>query len=195
MSDNKGLSFKILFLGDSSVGKTCFLMRFTKNTFQDIHLSTIGIESEVKEIALDDGRKVKLHLCDTAGEEKFRAITRSYYKGANGIILFYDITKESTFKNIKNWIKQIKDEGPGNIVTILIGNKIDLEEFREVSTEDGQKFAKDYDIQFFESSAKNGTNVKECFDQLIKSLLEKKFDGKEGIKLDNSGNNTKKKCC
>ena len=110
MADKKDFLYKILLLGDSSVGKTCFLMRYTDNTFQEIHMSTIGLDYKLKNVQLDDGKIVKIQIWDTAGQDRFRSITRNYYKGAHGIIVMYDVTNKKSFDNVKNWVEQIREE-------------------------------------------------------------------------------------
>ena len=127
-SNPKERSLKILLLGDTTVGKTCFLKRYLDDTFQDAYLSTIGFDFKFKYITLKSGKRVKVQLWDTAGEERFRTIAKSYYKGAHGIILIYDVTNQKSFDNIKNWLIQIKEEAPSRICVILVANKIDCED-------------------------------------------------------------------
>ena len=109
MSDESNYVFKVLLLGDSTVGKTCFLMRFTENTFQEIHMSTIGLDYRFKKMPLDDTKEATVQIWDTAGQDRFRAITKNYYKGAHGIILIYDVTNQKSFDNVKNWVSQIRE--------------------------------------------------------------------------------------
>ena len=171
MSDD--IVYKVLLLGDSTVGKTCFLLRYCDKTFQEAHLSTIGLDYRLKSMELDDGKRIKLQIWDTAGQDRFRAITKNYYKGANGIILIYDVTNIETFENVKNWIAQIKEEANSNVIIYLAGNKIDVEEVNKVvKTEDGQKIADELNIKFYETSAKNGINVNEIFEDLVKKIDE-----------------------
>ena len=125
-SQNAETLFKILLLGDWSVGKTCFLMRYTENTFNDIHLSTVGIDYKFKSLTLDDAQKLKIQIWDTAGQERYKSITKSYIKGANGIILIYDVTSKKSVEGIQNWVKQIK-ELPSKICIAIAANKIDKE--------------------------------------------------------------------
>ena len=161
--------YKILLLGDWSVGKTCFLMRYTENTFTEIHLSTIGIDYKLKNLTLDNGDVIKVQIWDTAGQERYKSITKSYIKGANGLILMYDVTNPKSFEGIQNWVKQIKDQAPSKMCVSLVANKIDSEE-RKVTTEEGEKLSKAIDYPFYEVSAKEGVNVNECFDNLIKQI-------------------------
>ena len=192
----KELLYKILLLGDSSVGKTCFLMRYTDNTFQEIHMSTIGLDYKLKNVQLDDGKIVKIQIWDTAGQDRFRSITKNYYKGAHGIILIYDVTSRKTFENVKNWVSQIKEEVSDKVIIILVGNKIDDESNRKVSKEEGKKMANDCGLDFFETSAKSGLNIDSTFNELVKKTVEtySKIDGK-GDKLNAKKSGKKKGCC
>ena len=166
--------YKVLLLGDSSVGKTCFLLRYCDKSFQDAHLSTIGLDYRLKTMTLQNNKSIKLQIWDTAGQDRFRAITKNYYKGANGIILIYDVTNKQTFENVKNWISQIKEEANPNVIIYLVGNKIDVpDDQRLVKAEDGQKIADEFNLPFNEASAKDGTNVNEIFQELLEQIDEK----------------------
>ena len=170
---SEDIVYKVLLLGDSSVGKTCFLLRYCDKTFQDAHLSTIGLDYRLKSMTLKNKKNIKLQIWDTAGQDRFRAITKNYYKGANGIILIYDVTNLQTFENVKNWITQIREEANKNVVIFLAGNKADLpEESRAVQKEDGQKMAEEYNMPFQETSAKEGINVNETFQELVEKIDE-----------------------
>ena len=165
--------YKVLLLGDSTVGKTCFLLRYCDKTFQDAHLSTIGLDYRVKTMTLKNKKNIKLQIWDTAGQDRFRAITKNYYKGANGIILIYDVTNLQTYENVKNWITQIREETNPNVVIYLAGNKIDIpQEERAVKTEEGKEIANEYKLQFKETSAKDGINVNEVFQELVEKIDE-----------------------
>ena len=193
---DKEYIYKILLLGDSSVGKTCFLMRYTENTFQEIHMSTIGLDYKLKNVQLDDGRMVKIQIWDTAGQDRFRSITKNYYKGAHGIILLYSVTDKKTFENVRNWISQIKEEVSEKVTIILVGNKIDDEEHRIVTEEEGEKMSNEFGLPFFECSAKSGVNVDPIFNELVRKTVENytKVGGK-GETLNKKKNSQKKKCC
>ena len=188
--------YKILLLGDWSVGKTCLIMRYTENTFTEIHLTTVGLDYKLKNFKFDDGKTVKVQIWDTAGQERYKTITKSYIKGANGIILVYDITKKKTFEGIKNWVKQIKESVSQRVCVALVGNKVDKEEEREIPKEEGEKLGSELNYPFYESSAKEGININECFDTLIKQI-----DINYANIPMNTGNNLKKKtktksgCC
>ena len=196
--EKKEKNFKILLLGDSSVGKTCFLKRYIDETFQDVYLSTIGFDYKYKHITLKDGKKIKLQIWDTAGQERFRTIGKNYYKGAHGILLIYDVTNQSSFDSIKKWLAQIKDEASGKACVLLVANKIDIED-RIISKEDGENIAKSYNLDIYESSAKDNINVSEVFEDLAERINEKyKIMKEKAIKLEqNVPENTKpkKKCC
>ena len=199
MSDNNSSDsvYKILLLGDSTVGKTCFLMRYTDNTFQEIHMSTIGLDYRLKTMTLNSGKQVKVQIWDTAGQDRFRAITKNYYKGAHGIILIYDVTNQQTFENVTNWINQIKEEASEKVTIFLVGNKIDDEKNRKVETEEGEKLAKDFQLKFYETSAKTGINVEVTFKDLVQIIDEVSAQNNtlKGGKLNGGGKGGGKKCC
>ena len=186
-------TYKILLLGDSSVGKTCFIKRYIDGTFQDAYLSTIGFDYKNKTVTLKSGKKVKIQIWDTAGQERFRTLVKSYYKGAHGVVLIYDVTSKSTFDGIKKWISQIKDEASSKIRIVLIANKIDSDE-RVVKTEEGEQLANSYNLDLFEASAKDNINVTEAFQDITEKIdAEFKHYKPQGQKL-NDGKN-KKGCC
>lgn len=162
--------FKFLIIGESGVGKTCLLLRFSDDSFTNDHLLTIGIDFKIKIIEIGD-YSVKLQIWDTAGQERFRTITKTYYKGANGIILTYDVTDELSFKNLKNWLSQIESSVDQSTEKILVGNKCDLEN-RKISYEDGEKLALEYGLKFYETSAKNNYNVTEVFNTLTTKIIK-----------------------
>ena len=194
-SENKELLYKILLLGDSSVGKTCFLMRYTDNTYQEIHMSTIGIDNKFKDVELEDGKKVKIQIWDTAGQDRFRSITRNYYKGANGIVLIFDVTNKKSYENVKNWVKQIKEEVSSRVTIILVANKIDDVNHRIVTKEEGEKIANECGLMFFECSAKTGENIEHAFNELVIKTVENYSKvGQGGEKLKKK-KNSKKGCC
>ena len=192
----KEIIYKILLLGDWSVGKTCFLMRYTENTFTEIHLSTIGIDYKLKNVTLENGDQIKVQIWDTAGQERYKSITKSYIKGANGIILIYDVTSRKSFEGIQNWVKQIKDQAPSKMCITLVANKIDAKE-RVVTTEEGTKLGTEIDYPFYEVSAKDGINVNECFDNLIKMIYSNnmKTANNNSNRLHNKKKKKKKGCC
>ncbi|CAN0008926.1 unnamed protein product [Phaeothamnion confervicola] len=157
------MQIKLLMIGDSAgVGKTCLLLRYANDSFSQTFITTIGIDFKIKNIDLD-GKRIKLQIWDTAGQERFRTITTSYFRGAQGILLVYDVTDKKSFQAIRNWVGQIKQHADVHVNQILIGNKCDMNDEREVSTEDGAQLAAEYGIQFFETSAKNDINVEKGF--------------------------------
>ncbi|KAM3623874.1 uncharacterized protein V6R79_016587 [Siganus canaliculatus] len=164
--------FKLLIIGNSSVGKTSFLFRYADDTFTSAFVSTVGIDFKVKTIYRND-KRVKLQIWDTAGQERYRTITTAYYRGAMGFLLMYDITSQDSFYAVQDWATQIKTYSWGNAQVALVGNKSDLEEDRQVPTEDARKLATDLGFQFFETSAKDNINVKEVFDKLVDAICEK----------------------
>jgi len=165
--------FKILLIGDSGVGKSCLLLRYTDNTFSENFFSTIGVDFKIKDVAVD-GEIVKLHIWDTAGQERFKTITSSYYRGSHGIFLVYDITDRVSFKNIKVWVDEIKKFTMGeSIMLFLVGNKKDQEESRAVDASEGQDLADQLEAKFLETSAKDRVNVDQIFTEITKSLKQK----------------------
>ena len=193
----KEAKYKILILGDSKVGKSCFLTRYADKTYQEDYLSTIGMDYKIKNYELENGDIIKLYIWDTAGQDRFRSITSNYYKGADGIILIYDITKQETFNNVRNWITSIKEEAPAKVVLILVGNKVDDEKNRAVQQSEGEKIADEYNLPFLECSAKSDINVTETFDVLVKKIVEINPKNKQGQKLQQNRIvfEKKKKCC
>ena len=198
MSKKYDFLFKLLIIGESGVGKTCILLRFTDDSFTANHLTTIGIDFKIKIIELE-GKVIKLQIWDTAGQERFRTITKTYYKGAHGIILTYDVTDQNSFKNIRNWIKQIEANAQTNVCKVLVGNKCDKPD-RVVTEEDGKNLANEYkmNFNFFETSAKTNKNISEVFNNLTHEILAAN-EGKsqaQGEKLKkNDGKKGKSGCC
>lgn len=164
---------KLLLIGDSGVGKSCLLLRFSDDTFTTSFITTIGIDFKIRTIELD-GKRVKLQIWDTAGQERFRTITTAYYRGAMGIILVYDVTDESSFNNIRNWIKNIEQHASDNVNKILVGNKADMDESkRAVSTARGQALANEYRLKFYETSAKTNMNVEDVFFTIARDIKQR----------------------
>ena len=188
--------FKILLLGDSEVGKSCFLMRYSDNVFVENYITTIGLDYKLKNVKLDSGKTIKVQLWDTAGQDKYRTIAKNYFKGSHGILLLYDITKQSSFNNIREWIQDIREEVSPKAIIFLIGNKIDLADQRKISKEKGIELAEEYKLPFFEASAKSGENVDEVFKALYKKISEVYGDLERemGSKL-NKRKKNQRKCC
>lgn len=173
MTEKCDCLIKLLLIGDSGVGKSCLLLRFSDNTFTTSFITTIGIDFKIKTIELD-GKKVKLQIWDTAGQERFRTITTAYYRGAMGILLVYDVTDEQSFGNVRQWMRNIEQHASKNVDKILIGNKCDLS--RVVSVEKGEALAKDFNIQFMETSAKNNINVENAFIAIARMVKARLYD-------------------
>ena len=191
---------KLLIIGDSGVGKTCFLLRFSDDNFTASHLTTIGIDFKLKTMDID-GKTIKLQIWDTAGQERFRTITQTYYKGAMGIILAYDCTDENSFNNIRNWVQQIKMHASDNVSKVLIGNKCDRPD-KKITTEQGESLANELGIKFFETSAKTNINVGETFKFIAKEIKDRRMGenlgNTPGTRLDGNkpkDNIGKKGCC
>ena len=174
------LKAKILTLGESTVGKTSILNKFTDNIFSNRQLPTIGIDFKIKNVKIGE-LNIELKIWDTAGQERYRNMTKQYFKGADGILLIFDLTKRDTFDKIYQWIEQLNDYSTTyDISIVLIGNKKDLPN-REISFEEGKMKAKELNVEYFETSAKTGENINEVFINLSTKILEKK-----GIMVDRS---------
>uniref|UniRef100_A0A8C7KNU1 RAB2A, member RAS oncogene family n=1 Tax=Oncorhynchus kisutch TaxID=8019 RepID=A0A8C7KNU1_ONCKI len=158
------------------VGKSCLLLQFTDKRFQPVHDLTIGVEFGARMITID-GKQIKLQIWDTAGQESFRSITRSYYRGAAGALLVYDITRRDTFNHLTTWLEDARQHSNSNMVIMLIGNKSDLESRREVKKEEGEAFAREHGLIFMETSAKTASNVEEAFINTAKEIYEKIQEG------------------
>ena len=150
--------FKIVLIGDSAVGKSNILSRFVKGEFNPESKTTIGVEFATKNLTLDQ-KRIKLQVWDTAGQERFRSMASAYYRGAMGALLVYDITRRNTFENLDKWVKELKNFAEEGIVTVLIGNKSDLRQFRSVKTEQGQEYASRNSMIFLATSAMDSTNI------------------------------------
>lgn len=158
------MQIKLLMIGDSGVGKTCLLLRYANDSFSPTFITTIGIDFKIKTIELD-GKVIKLQIWDTAGQERFRTITTSYFRGAQGILLVYDVTDRGSFENIRNWVSQIQQHADLNVNKVLIGNKCDVPESQiVVSQEEGQQLADEFNIPFYQTSAKQNINVVNAFE-------------------------------
>ncbi|OMJ79838.1 hypothetical protein SteCoe_20034 [Stentor coeruleus] len=161
--------FKLLLIGDSGVGKSSLLLRFADNTYTESFIATIGVDFKIKTIDVES-KVIKLQIWDTAGQEKFRTITSSYYRGAHGVIVVYDVTNRETFNNVKNWMGEISRYASENVNRLLIGNKCDCDTKRAVSTEEGKEFADSLGIPFMETSAKTSSNVEQSFFRMASEI-------------------------
>jgi len=162
--------FKYIIIGDSSVGKSCLLLQFVDRKFKQDHDPTIGVEFGSRNIQVK-GKTVKLQVWDTAGQESFRSITRSYYRGSIGALLVYDITRRDSFESLTRWLEETRVNANDKTVLMLIGNKADLDAERKVSTEEGENFARINGLLFMETSAKTATNVDSAFTKTAELIL------------------------
>ncbi|KII71095.1 Ras-related protein Rab-11A [Thelohanellus kitauei] len=206
ISSEFDISYKVLLLGDSGVGKSQLLSRFVKQELNMHSKSTIGVEFGSRLIEID-GKVVKVMIWDTAGQERYRSILNTYYRGAVGVILVYDITKHQSFENLAIWLTEIQEHVNKNTGIILIGNKTDIRDHRAVSLEEGQQFAITHGINFLEASALDTTNVEIALETLIKDIYKMIPAQKSGSDNDsklvdisknlqnNSTSKKKSKCC
>ncbi|XP_077309463.1 ras-related protein Rab-3B [Lithobates pipiens] len=170
--------FKLLIIGNSSVGKTSFLFRYADDTFTSAFVSTVGIDFKVKTVYRND-KRVKLQIWDTAGQERYRTITTAYYRGAMGFILMYDITNEESYNAVQDWATQIKTYSWDNAQVILVGNKCDMEDERVIPAEKGKHLAEQLGFEFFEASAKENIQVKQVFERLVDIICDKMSESLE----------------
>uniref|UniRef100_A0A8C2XY17 Ras-related protein Rab-43 n=1 Tax=Capra hircus TaxID=9925 RepID=A0A8C2XY17_CAPHI len=171
MTSRKKVLLKVIILGDSGVGKTSLMNQYVNKKFSNQYKATIGADFLTKEVMVDD-RLVTMQIWDTAGQERFRTITQSYYRSANGAILAYDITKRDSFLSVPRWIEDVRKYAGSSIVQLLIGNKSDLGELREVPLAEAQGLAEHYDILCaIETSAKDSSNVEEAFVRVATELV------------------------
>ncbi|XP_063281503.1 ras-related protein Rab-37 [Pelobates fuscus] len=173
------LTCKVMLLGDSGVGKTCFLLQFKDGAFlSGAFLATVGIDFRNKVISVD-GENVKLQIWDTAGQERFRSVTHAYYRDAQALLLLYDITSKTSFQNIRAWLSEVEEYAHKDVVLMLLGNKNDVSGARVIRKEDGEALAKEYGIPFMETSAKTGMNVDLAFTAVAKELKQRSRQQKD----------------
>ncbi|UJR20746.1 hypothetical protein I4U23_023864 [Adineta vaga] len=161
--------FKVVLIGDSGVGKSNLLSRFTRNEFNLESKSTIGVEFATRSIQVDK-KTIKAQIWDTAGQERYRAITSAYYRGAVGALLVYDISKHGTYENVERWLKELRDHADTNIIISLVGNKSDLRHLRSVPSEEAKAFAEKNGVSFIETSALDSTNVEQAFHTILTEI-------------------------
>lgn len=187
-------TYKVLVIGDVNVGKTCLVHRFCDERFYDTYISTVGIDFKQKIVNLD-GVPIKLQIWDTAGEERFRTLTTAYYRGAQGIVLVYDVTNLDSFNHLSYWLRNIEENASPEVVKVLAGNKCEVSsQQRAVDKERGQKLAESFDMPFYEVSCRGDVNVQDTFLTLARlirdlrqrraSLFEERERQSDGVKLD-----------
>ncbi len=191
-NEEKEGKMNILALGNFAVGKTSYIIKYTENTFQQVYLTTTGLDYKTKKIILPNNKEYILYFYDTTGEERFRSISLNLIKNTDGILLFYDITQKSSFQSISGWIQNIYEKKDQDFPIILLGNKCDLKEEREVSKEEGEKLGSQYGIKFYEISNKEGINIEEPCKELIDKIIEYQQKTKNSNNDENKFNITKK---
>ncbi|KAH8421435.1 hypothetical protein KR009_007644 [Drosophila setifemur] len=191
--------FKLLIIGDSGVGKSSLLIRFSDDTFSGSYITTIGVDFKIRTVDIN-GLRVKLQIWDTAGQERFRTITSTYYRGTHGVIVVYDVTNGESFANVRRWLEEIQNNC--DVVNkVLVGNKNDDPDRKVVITEDAQRFAKQMDIELYETSAKDNINVDDMFLSITRQVLQHKLrttsneQQKDTINLKNTPGTKRRKCC
>ena len=222
--ENNENNYKILLLGNIFVGKSSILIKYSDDYFPENYIATVGLDYRLKHFDLPNGQKGKIQIWDTAGQDRFKSITKNYYNNSNGIILVYSVIDKKSFDDISNWIDEIKEQTKDDIIIFLVGNKIDLNEKRVISIKEGEKLAENYHINYYETSAKTGKGIDKIFNDLIKQIYDKysnnnikddndvkkkkgifnilnskenKHDSKNNKNNKDKGNvkNKKKKCC
>jgi small GTP-binding protein len=184
---------RITMLGDSAVGKTSLISKFLNQNFDENYLTTIGKDKLEKKVVMKDGNEIKLIIWDTAGQERFHSIATSTIKGSHGIILTFDLTKRSSFNSLESWLNDIK-ENSNEVPVVIFGNKCDLFENYEVENEEAKKFAKEHNLQYFETSAKQNVNVQEGFNSIAEIAYEK-YSGNNSLDLNKPKQKSDKRFC
>ena len=203
--DEYDMMIKVILIGDSGVGKTNIMSKFLKNQFLENSKATVGVEFGSK-LFIHENHKIKAQIWDTAGQERYKSITSAYYKGAKGALIVYDITNKFTFESVDKWVQDLNSYGDKNLTLLLVGNKSDLEDKRQIMKEDGEEKAKSFNLGFIETSACSGDNIDQAFDIMLKEVLKKyvvendindefEASGGKNIELDKKDNKTKKKKC
>ncbi|PKA64339.1 Ras-related protein RIC2 [Apostasia shenzhenica] len=181
--DDYDYLFKLVLIGDSGVGKSNLLSRFTRNEFNLESKSTIGVEFATRSLNVD-GKIIKAQIWDTAGQERYRAITSAYYRGAVGALLVYDVTRRTTFENVERWLRELREHTDPNIVVMLVGNKSDLRHLVAVSTDDGRALAERESLCFMETSALESTNVEGAFSEVLAQIY--RIVSKKAVETDDA---------
>ena len=176
-----------MLLGDTGVGKSSLMFRFTEGEFKSSLIGTAGVDYKMKNIEFG-GKSVKIQIWDTAGQERYRTLTKAYYRGAAGVILVYDVTDPVSFENLEYWLKKIKKHGDENVEILLLGNKIDLINERVVTSEQSEQLAESKGVSCYETSAKDSINVDKAFKQLLNRIISNEYL-KDKITMQASGGN------
>ena len=205
--ENYEMMFKVVLVGDSFVGKTNIMSKYLKNEFREDSKATVGVEFGSKQFTIE-GHSVKAQIWDTAGQERYKAITSAYYKGAKGAFIVYDITRKNSFESVERWVSDVISVADKKITIILIGNKSDLEDQRQVTKEEAEEKATKLEIAFMETSALSGDNLEKAFEKMMNEVFQKCHEemladgdldiipGGEDINLAKKNENAqKKKCC
>ena len=204
--DNYEMMFKVVLVGDSFVGKTNIMSKYIKNEFHEDSKATVGVEFGSKQFTIE-GHLIKAQIWDTAGQERYKAITSAYYKGAKGAFIVYDITRKQSFESVEKWVNDVTAVADQKITIILIGNKSDLEDQRQITKEQGQEKANKLELAFLETSALSGENLDKAFDMMMNEVYKKCheemlaegdidiIEGGKDINLENKKGEEKKTCC
>ena len=207
--DSYEMMFKIVLVGDASVGKTNIMSKYLKNEFHDDSKATVGVEFGSKQFTVE-GHTIKAQIWDTAGQERYKSMTSAYFKGAKGAFVVYDITRKQSFDSVDKWLNDLRATADKNLTVIIIGNKCDLETQREVTKDQGEEKAKSNSVAFMETSALSGENIEKAFNQMVNEVFKKCHDelesdgdldivgGSQDINLDKTkpkDDGKKKKCC
>ncbi|CAJ1394935.1 unnamed protein product [Effrenium voratum] len=163
---------RMLLIGDSGVGKSCLMLRFADDTYNDDYMCTIGVDFRIRTMLID-GKTVKAQIWDTAGQERFRTIAASYYRNAHGIIVAFDLTDRESFRNVRQWLQEIEKYAPAGVNKMLVGTKKDLVSKRVVCEEEARELAEELQLRYLETSAKNCHNVDEAFHAMAKEVTER----------------------
>ena len=204
--DNYEMMFKVVLVGDSFVGKTNIMSKYLKNEFHEDSKATVGVEFGSKQFNIE-GHSIEAQIWDTAGQERYKAITSAYYKGAKGAFVVYDITRKGSFDSIDKWISDLTAAADKKITIVVIGNKCDLEDQRQITKEQGEEKASKLEVAFMETSALSGENLDKAFEMMINEVYKKcheemlaendiEIEGGQDINLNKKNENTEaKKCC
>ena len=204
--DNYEMMFKVVLVGDSFVGKTNIMSKYLKDEFHEDSKATVGVEFGSKQFTIE-GHSIKAQIWDTAGQERYKAITSAYYKGAKGAFVVYDITRKTSFESIDRWVNDLTAAADKKITIVVIGNKCDLEDQRQITKEPGEEKSAKLEVAFLETSALSGENLDKAFELMMNEIYKKCheemlaendleiIDGGKDINLKKNENTEKKKCC